>query len=157
METLITIPESQLPKLKDLYKVDWPLHITTHSTIELFIERFVKHPEWKAKVRFLSFRDDWRTTGSFVMIIENRIFFNTLESFPFNSVKKALVLTDFEDKMMFVNIRDALRPVILDIVKIHHLKVVSDIGTTCFKMPKEELLTLQLELRLVKTKVSLIK
>lgn len=109
MESLSRIPIEQLAELRNLYKTDWPLHISTHSTIQLFIDRFAKFPRWIDKVTFLSLRDDWRTCGAFIMIHETRIFFNTLESYPFNKLKKALMLIQVDDVMTFVNIRDNLR------------------------------------------------
>lgn len=145
MEFLKKIQIDQLTKLSDLYKVDWPLHITTQSTIRLFIDRFNNHPEWVNKVDFLSFKDDWSTHGAFIMLHENRIFFNTLEPFPFNNLRRALYLLQFNEILTFVNIRDALRPVIVDVIRIHHLEVLSDIGTKCFRLPKEDLNHLTIE------------
>lgn len=145
MEMLIPIPETDLPELKESYKVNWPLHITTTSTIQLFIDRLANYPEWKTKAQFLSYGKDWKSTGTFIMINENRIFFNTLESFPFSAALKALINVKFEDEMIFVNIRDSLRSVIFDVVRIQHLEVVSDIGTKCFRLAKEDLLKLTVE------------
>lgn len=139
MESLKIIPTGDLPDLRDLYKVDYPLHISTHSTVQLFIERFTKHPKWVSKVKFLSFHDDWRAHGAFIMIHGNRVFFNTLEPFPFKNLTKALLLVEFEEKFTFVNIRDALRCVIAVVTRVHHYEIVSDIGTKCFLIPKDTL------------------
>lgn len=144
MEELINIPIEELPELRDLYKVNWPLHVSTHSTIQLFIDRFKNFPEWIRKVFFLSFKD-WKAHGAFVMTIGNRIFFNTLEKFPFDILRRALMLIDLDDKTTFVNIRDSLRCIVLDLLRIHHLEVVSDIGTKSFIIPRESLLDLDFE------------
>lgn len=140
MEHLTKIPVEDLPTLRDLYKAEHPLHVSTFSTIQLFIERFEKHPEWVEKVCFLSLNDDWRKTGTFVMTNSSRVFFNTLEMHPFNHLRQALLLMEFNDKITFVNIRDALRPLVLDIIRIHHFEIASDIGTRSFLMPREPLL-----------------
>lgn len=145
MQFLRKIPVNQLSKLSELYKVDWPLHITTYSTIRLFIDRFKNHPQWINKVDFLSFKDDWRTHGAFIMLHENRIFFNTLEPFPFNNLQRALCLLQFNEILTFVNIRDALRLVVEDVIRIQHLEVLSDIGTKCFRLLKEDLNQLTIE------------
>lgn len=145
MEVLGKIQVSDLVELSELYEVDYPLHIATHSTIKLFTERFVKHPEWASKVDFLSFDDDWRTCGAFIMIHGNRIFFNTLESFPFNRLRKALYLLEFNEVTTLVNIRDALRPVVDDLIRVHHLEVLSDIGTKSFLMKNEKLREISIE------------
>lgn len=145
MEALQIIPVDQLNELKGLYKIDWPLHISTCSTIQLFIDRFEKHLEWVEKVSFFSIDDDWKRFGTFVMINEGRIFFNTLESFPFHNLRETLQRVDVNERLSFVNIRDALRPVILDFVRCNHLEVVSDIGTKCFLMTKEYLKNVTIE------------
>lgn len=127
--TLKKISVDQLPVLRDMYKVHWPLHISTFSTIQLFIDRFAKHPEWIARVSFFSFDEDWKTCGVFIMNNENRIFFNTLETYPYAKLGKALVRMNFESRVSFINIRDALRPALFIAIRVHHFEVVSDIGT----------------------------
>lgn len=145
MESLKKIQIEHLIELKGLYKIDWPLHITTCSTIQNFLDRFRRYPEWIKRVSFFSINEEWKQFGTFVMINENRIFFNTLESFPFKNLRKTLLLFNFEEKLQLVNIRDALRPVVADLIRIHHLEVISDIGTKCFLMSKENLKQIEVE------------
>lgn len=145
METLKKLTSDQTGHLRDIYKINYPLHVSTCSTIELFIQRLQKQPEYNEKVCFLSLNDDWTTNGTFVMTDENRIFCNTLESFPFVSLRKILLSIELEDEITFVNLRDVLRPVIFDILRIHNFEIISDVGSRCFLMRKEELKNLEVE------------
>ncbi|CRL01454.1 CLUMA_CG014315, isoform A [Clunio marinus] len=137
MEKLKVISLKDLPKLRDLYKASWPLHCATHSTIQVFVDRFEKHPKWMEKVKFLCFGESWIRVGAFVMIYENRVFFNTLESFPYDELKKLLLRVEMPDMAAFVNIRDSLRSLLFDVIRIHHLEVISDIGTKSYLWPKQ--------------------
>ena len=145
MEFLKKIPIDKLAQLRDLYKIAYPLHVSTCSTIQIFIDRFKQHPEWTKRVSFLSYKDDWILKGTFVMINGSRIFCNTLESFPYDSLRKALLLIEFDDITTFVNIRDIFRPIILDITRIQHFEVISDIGTRSFLMPRDVLIQQNIE------------
>jgi hypothetical protein len=145
MESLENIPVDDLPILRDIYKKNWPLHIATCSTIDIFIDRFAKFPEWMKEVQFLSLKHFWRSSGAFIMVHENRVFFNTLEAFPFNDLRKLLLVLDLGETVAFVNIRDSLRDVIFYATRVHHFSVVSDIGTKSFLMPKEVLQRLTIE------------
>lgn len=147
MELLKIIPVEHLPKLRDSYTLDWPLHISTHSTVQVFIGRFAKHRECADKVKFLSLENDWSSCGAFIMTHENRIFFNTLEKFPFERLWRALLMLEFDEDtdMTLVNIRDALRPLIFQMVRVHHLKIVCDIGTKCYILPKTDLQKLDVQ------------
>lgn len=42
---LVEIPEEQLEKLRDFYKVDWPSHIISHNFLDLIIKKFQKFPD----------------------------------------------------------------------------------------------------------------
>lgn len=122
METLEIIPIDQLPILRDLYKLDWPLHVATHSTIQVFVERFANFPEWIKKVKFLILKNfGWKSCGAFVMVDENRVFFNTLEAFPFNDLRRLLLNLELGDTVAFINIRDSLRSLVFGTVIIYLL------------------------------------
>jgi hypothetical protein len=141
----VKISVDQLPQLRDLYKRNWPLHIATHSTISLFHNRFLDHPQWIDRVEFLSFENAWKSTGTFVMIQDNRVFFNTLEEFPFEMLRRLLFGIELDDETAFINIRDLLRPIIYDTLRVHYFEVVSDMGTKSFLMPKEFLQSLDVK------------
>lgn len=145
MEILQKIPLEQMGQLRDIYNIGYPLHISTFSTVQMFIERFAQHPDWIDKVSFLSLGDDWRRNGTFVMIYETRIFCNTLEEYPFKSLRKLLLMIELDNLMTFVNLRDYLRSLVLDVIRIRYFEVVSDIGTTSFLMPKDALNNLIIE------------
>jgi len=135
---LISLSWSQLPALRDLYKQDWPLHCSTFSTIDLFIERIEKHPEWKEIVSFVALDD--APDATFLMSYENRVFFNSLEASPYTKLRKMLLAYELNDKVQFVNIRDALRPLLLDVIRIQHFDVVTDVGTRSYFFDKDDLL-----------------
>lgn len=139
MENICKIPIDRLDHLRDIYKIAYPSHIVTCSTIQLFIDRFKKHPEWIERVSFLSLNDDWIKNGTFVMICDSRIFCNTLEPSPYESLRQALLSLELDDEMTFVHLRDELRTVIFDVIRIQYFEVISDIGTKCYLLPKESL------------------
>lgn len=146
MSALKKIPIERLPELRDSYKVDYPLHISTISTIQLFIDRFAKYPQWIDRVSFWSLNDDWHTCGAFIMTHDYRIYFNTLEDFPFDNLRKALIKIDLKDDITtFVNIRDELRPLLIDVIRVHHCEIISDFGSRSYRLEKDALLQLELE------------
>ena len=145
MEILKKIPVENLSTLRDIYKINYPLHVATQSTIQVFIDRVEKTADWENRVQFLSFENVWKTNGAFIMVQENRIFFNTLEEFPFKTLHRMLINLELEGKVVFTNIRDCLRSVIFDTIRINDFEVVSDIGTKSFLLPKEILQTFTVE------------
>lgn len=147
METrknIVEISVDQLPELRDLYKKDWPLHIATYSTIQVYLDKAKKLQSLK-KIHFVSFEGFWRKSGAFVMQDENRVYFNTLEDFPFDGLKRLLLLIEFSDAIALINIRDLLRPLIFDLIRFHHFEVISDIGTKSFFLSKEMLRNLEIK------------
>lgn len=146
MENFIELKIEDLKILKHKFNDDYPLHISTISTLETFIERFQKYPEWAQKVKFFSLQDDWNICGSFIMVIGGkRVYFNTLEDFPQPKLKLALITMDFEDKITFINIRDGLRHLLLDCLRYQHFEIVSDIGTRSILFTKEFLKQIDLK------------
>jgi hypothetical protein len=137
--SLVKLSNGDLFRLKNFYKVDWPLHIITFNTIKKFIERSEKFPEWKQKVSFWCFEGDWRRHGSFVMVNKdtNQIFFNTLESAPYTQIQAMLPLIPFSDTMVFINTRNVFRQMVKDIAKELQMNVVYESVCDCYIIPKD--------------------
>lgn len=131
MGSLAIILKNSLPNLKKLYEVDKPLHAVTTLAIRHFIERFDRKPEWEEKVKFLSLNDDWRKTGTFAMVNnnDNHIFFNTLEPWPYKSLRKTLDLLNYDQPIVFIGFRDIFRPVVFDVIRVQYLEMTFDTGT----------------------------
>lgn len=131
MGGLSIILKQSLPSLKKLYEVDHPLHAITTIAIHHFIERFKKKPEWEEKVKFWSLNDNWEKTGTFAMVNtnDNHILINTLESWPYESLRKTLDLLNYDQPMVFVGFRDIFRPVVFDAVRVQNLEITFDTGT----------------------------
>lgn len=136
MYVLSAILKEDLPNLKKLYEVERPLHVITTVAIGHFIERFKKKPEWTEKVTFWSLNDNWKVTGTFVMINTNddHILFNTLEPSPYESLHKTLELINYDKAMVFICFRDVFRPIVLDIIRVRNLEIIFDSGTRNFYM-----------------------
>jgi hypothetical protein len=144
--TLVKITSSELKELKERFKIDWPLHVITYNTLENFIERFAKFPEWEEKVTFWSLNGD-QSFASFVMINAHTdsIFFNTLESEPYTEVKSILQLIEYTDKMVFLNVRSIFQQLVKDVMKKLKMQLTYEGVFNCFLMPKERFKNLEIE------------
>lgn len=135
--TLQEISSNELRQLKELYKVEWPLHIATYNLLKNFADRFERDPKWKGNVSFWSLDGNWHEHGSFVMTFDFLICFNTLESAPYTGISKALMLLNYRKFMQFIDIREIFRPIIFDVIKKLDLKIVTDIRNRCYFASKE--------------------
>lgn len=131
MDGLSPIQKEDLPNLKKLYEAERPLHVVTTVAIGHFIERFKKKPEWSEIVTFWSLDDEWKQTGTFVMINTNddHILFNTSEPSPYVSLHKTLQLINYDKPMVFICFRDIFRPTVLDVIRVRNLEISFDSGT----------------------------
>lgn len=129
MNKLLAIEEALLPDLKKLYDVHKPLHVATSVAIEHYIKRFEKKPEWTKLVKFFSLNDNWKQTGTFVMVNghDDHILFNTLEPAPYNSLNTILDLVPY-DRSMLLRFRNVFSPVVLDIIRRHNLEITSSVS-----------------------------
>lgn len=134
---LVKIPTDELLELQELYKVDWPLHILTYNTFKIFINRHKKIPKWSEKIQFWSLNGDWRTNGTFVMVNDYLMFFNTLESEPHGEISKALMLIRYPKFSFFMDIRDMFWPLLRDVIKKLQLRVISNSASDCHLIPRE--------------------
>lgn len=134
---LTEISPNDLRQLKELYKIEWPLHIATHNLLKNFASRFEKDPKWKEKVSFWSLDGNWRDHGSFVMTFDFFICFNTLESAPYTEITKTLMLLNYRQFMKFIDVREIFRPLVSDVIKKLNFEIVSDIPNKCYFAPKE--------------------
>lgn len=143
--SLKKLETKSLGNLKELFAINYPKHLNTTSIIQVFIERIEKYPQWNERVDFLVNDDDsWRSNGVFILIIKrSKIYFDTLEDAPYPALKNALVALKMEENATFINISDRLRSLLLDIIRIQHLKIIHDIGTKAFLMSREFLMQLQ--------------
>lgn len=118
----------QLKILRDVYTQNWSKNFVTHQLLSSFIERFEKYPEWTEKVHFLSDKsENLSSDGSFVMINENKIYFDTFEAFPHFKMMKSLSCLDFEkEPKMFVNMSDKFRPFLKYFRQCHNLEETYD-------------------------------
>lgn len=148
MDNFIELKIKELKCLKDKFKVDYTLHLSTISTIEMFITRFSKHPHWLHKVKFYSYQNDWQDCGSFILILNGgeQVYFNTLEEFPHYKFKRAIIAFEFNNKTTFINIRDGLRHLLSDIIRIHHFDIIKDISTRSLLLSKASMRNVELDI-----------
>lgn len=127
---------SDLVKFKDFYKVYWPLHIATYSTLDIFAKRFVEHPEWTGRVTFFGVQCEPENFKTVIMIHSgDKVFFDTLETFPYDSVRKALLEVDLGHKLTFINVRDCFRPLLLDVIRVRRLEICHENGSRNYVFP----------------------
>lgn len=146
MVQLKTLVAEDLSRLKDFYKVNWPNHIGTFSTLDIFARRFEQHPEWTDRVTFHGVVDEPEHFGTVIMIHSgNKIYFDTLESFPYENLRKALIVVELGSKITFISIRDALRPLLLDIIRIRRFEICHEHGSKSYVFPRIMLNELEIE------------
>lgn len=131
MDGLTIIGKEDLVYLKKLYEVDRPLHVVTTIAIGHFIQRFAKKPKWQHIVKFWCLNDNWKETGTFVMINSNdgHILFDTLEPNPHENLRRTLELVNYDKPMVFICFRDIFRPVVLGVIRVQNLEITFDSGT----------------------------
>lgn len=137
MVRLKTLVAEELSRLKDLYKVNWPRYIGTYSTLDIFARRFVDHPEWTDRVVFYGVIGEPENFGTVIMIhSENKVYFDTLEPFPFENLRRALIEVELGLKITFISIRDSLRPLLLDIIRIRKFEICHEHGSKAYILPR---------------------
>lgn len=65
--SLIEISKENLPKLKDLYKKDWPKHIRGYHTIDTFI----RWNDKSAEMKVYGLDESWEKDGTFIAKVIN--------------------------------------------------------------------------------------
>jgi len=128
MDVLTAIKLDDLPDLRKLYEVDQQLHVMTTNVIGHFTQRFQKRPEWTKIVTFWSLNDNWRQTGTFVIINshDDHIVFNTLELSPYSSLRKSLDLLNYSKPMAFLWFREIFRPTVLEVIHLQNLEITNE-------------------------------
>jgi hypothetical protein len=128
---LTKILASDLPIYRRLYQLKWPKYLVTCGLLDHFIDRFQKFPEWEEKVQFLKLEGSEINDATFVFINEQHIYFDTLEEPPFDKLNSLMNKLDYSEEKVFIGVRDAFRPFLDDLIRIHHLERTFDLGTRC--------------------------
>lgn len=124
--------------LKKLYKVNWPLHIATYSTIDIFARRFIEHPEWMEKVAFYGVKGTLEKCGTVIMVHSgDKVFFDTLDPRESDKLRRALLVIELDPNCTFINIRDCFRPLLLDIIRIRRLEICHETNTRSYIFPNK--------------------
>lgn len=133
------IPQ-QLHILRDVYSQNLMTNISTQQLLTHFIERFEKYPQWVEKVHFFSPKNSNLTKdGTFVLVNEHQIQFDTLEPPPYTNLIKILSSLDFSERKMFVNVRENYRHIVLDdLTRLLNLEKIYEQGRRLMKCPVEE-------------------
>lgn len=137
---------SELIKFRDSYKVNWPLHIATYSTLDIFARRFVEYPEWTERVTFFGVEGEPENFKTLIMIHSgDKVFFDTLEAFPYDNVRRALLLVDLGHEFTFIDVRDCFRPLLLDVIRVRRLEICHENGSKNYIYPLQTTSDLELE------------
>lgn len=137
---------SNLLKLKDSYRVNWPLHLAAYSTIDIFARRFVEHPEWRQRVFFYGVQGEPESFKTVIMIHSgDKVLFDTLEPFPYDKLRRALIVIELSNKFTFIDVRDCLRPLLLDVIRIRKLKICHENSSRNYVFPYKSSDPLELE------------
>ena len=131
---LTKILTSDLQIYRRLYQSKWPKFLVTCGLLDHFIDRFEKFPEWQKKVQFLKLDGSDINDGTFVFINGQHVYFDTLEEAPFDTLNSLMNELDYTQEKVFIGVRDAFRPFLDDLIRVHHLERTFDLGTRCLLM-----------------------
>lgn len=68
-DSLVEIPSQYWPILRDLFKVQWPLHAYAFTTLHIFIDRINKFPDSRDVIKVYSLNGDWKQNGTFIIVV----------------------------------------------------------------------------------------
>jgi hypothetical protein len=67
-DKLVEVPQYSLIKFRNMFKANWPKHITAYYLIENYMEWLEKVNNIK-NLKIYSLNGDWRKDGTFVIIV----------------------------------------------------------------------------------------
>ncbi|KAG5671155.1 hypothetical protein PVAND_001368 [Polypedilum vanderplanki] len=129
MNKLTRISLQNLQALKQMYSADRVKNVVTINAITNILDRIEKTPELEERVEFLSLNDSWKQNGTLLIKNDSRIYFNSLENSPYESVKNALDEIKIKDEITFVSISDKFRPILKDFLWYNGLETTFEQGT----------------------------
>ncbi|KAG5671157.1 hypothetical protein PVAND_001370 [Polypedilum vanderplanki] len=138
MNKLTRISLQNLQALKQMYSADRVKNVVTINAITNILDRIEKTPELEERVEFLSLNDSWKQNGTLLIKNDSRIYFNSLENSPYESVKNALDEIKVKDEITFVSISDKFRPILKDFLWYNGLETTFEQGTVGYHMSKED-------------------
>ncbi|GAB0099332.1 uncharacterized protein DMENIID0001_151880 [Sergentomyia squamirostris] len=136
MDRLVSIPQEELPVLRDLYKVDWPKHLVAYQTINHYILWLEIDPNIK-NLHIWSLNGSWRTNGTFIIKEHFDIHFATLEKNN-ESLVRALCLVDWSPGFLICAFMEYQRPSILKAIEKVKVPVIYDAGYKYFTLDKDK-------------------
>lgn len=69
-DKLIEVPQYSLIKFRNMFKANWPAHITAYYLIENYMEWLEKVNNIK-NLKIYSLNGEWRKDGTFVIIVSS--------------------------------------------------------------------------------------
>lgn len=145
MNKFTKIPFEKLKVLKQMYGENRTLNSTTINAITNILNRIKKTTELEKRVEFLSLDDNWCRNGTFLIKNESRIYFNTLERAPYQSLRSTLDALDVDDDVTFVCISDKFRTLLHDFLWYNNLERIFEEGTSGYWMSNSKAKSLNIE------------
>lgn len=145
MNKFTKIPFEKLKVLKQMYGENRTLNSTTINAITNIFNRIKKTTELEKRVEFLSLDDNWCRNGTFLIKNESRIYFNTLERAPYQSLRSTLDALDVDDDVTFVCISDKFRTLLHDFLWYNNLERIFEEGTSGYWMSNSKAKSLNIE------------
>lgn len=145
MNKLTKIPFEKLQVLRQMYGENRTLNSTTVNAITNILNRIKKTTELEKRVEFLSLDDNWCRNGTFLIKNESRIYFNTLERAPYQSIRSTLDALDVDNDITFVCISDKFRTILHDFLWYNNLERIFEEGTSGYWMSNSEAKSLNIE------------
>jgi len=135
MNKLVKLSRSTIPAFVELYN-GVPKHAAITAMLKKLLIQTKEFPEFNDKVELLSLNGDWERDGLFLLKTNQICYFNSLEAAPYNRVKKALNLIDYNDEVIFPLINDKFKEAVSEVANERNLEAVTDIEAVGYSVGK---------------------
>ncbi|XP_070489955.1 uncharacterized protein [Chironomus tepperi] len=143
--SLVEVPTESLPILRDAYKINWPEHIVAFSFLDKMIKRFKERPEQREIVKIYSVDGKLEQDATFIAVTSNDgILFATLD-LTFERLNIGLRGLNFEEKKIFLCVREIYRDTLIEFIKSQDLKLLFNDSTVMVHKKHEDAINLQYE------------
>jgi len=137
MDKLVKLSRSTIPSFIEFYKTaGFAKHSAATATLKNLLIQAQAHPDYDDKIELLALNGEWKNDGLFMIKTKELHYFNSLEAAPFDRIRKALRLIDYETEVVFPSINNKFKVLIDEIVEEKILEVTMNLKTIGFAAEK---------------------
>ncbi|XP_019559658.3 uncharacterized protein LOC109428387 [Aedes albopictus] len=144
-DELKPIAREDWPALRDMFKTEWPKHEIGYNTIQNYINWVAIDPKIK-NLEVLGLNDGWRENGTYIVVDRFHIYMHSLDDSG-DSLKRALMLLDWDYSYMIVSAQESKRTVIQEVLRLCNVDTLWEVTSSMkYELPMEDCLKLELSL-----------